>query len=115
MADASIYIDRRSLQDRRISKDHRYFKDSSLFVEDRNVEQIRQATPFSAVCDFLCLMAVAAFSLVVYIAIDFYNGVTSPVGHVILGGGMFIYFYIMIKRGLCRGLLGFKYFWQKSR
>ena len=113
MLDASISIDRRSMPDRRISN-RRTLKDSSLFVEDRKVEQTNQATPFSAACDLLCLMGVAAFSLFVYTAIGFLNGVTSPVGHVILGGGMFIYFLIMFKSGLCKGILGFRYFWQKS-
>ena len=115
MTDGSISIDRRSLPDRRFREDRRLLKDSSSFVENIGFEQIDQATPFAAVFDFLCLIAVAVFSLGAYIATGFYNGVTSSVGHVILGGGLFIYFFIMFRRGLGLGILGFRYFWQKSR
>ena len=115
MADVSISTDRRSLQDRRFLEDRRIFKKDSLFVENIEFEQISQGTPFAAVFDFLCLIAVAVFSLVVYIATGFYNDVTSHVGHAILGGGLFIYFLIMFRRGLGLGILGFRFFGKKNR
>jgi hypothetical protein len=88
MTDASIYIDRRSLPDRRFVKDRRTFAVSSLFFENRKVEPIRHTTRASLLFDFLCLMVIAALSLGLGIATGYYNGVISSVAHVTLGGSM---------------------------
>jgi hypothetical protein len=90
------------------------FEERRFVTEGNKVKQISKATPYSVAFDFLCLMAVAALSLGVYIATGFYYSVTSPVAHVILVGGLFIYFLIMLRRGLGRDIFGFSYFWQKK-
>ena len=114
MANNTISIERRALPERRFLGDRRVLKDNSLITEDNEVKRIRHATPLSVAFDFLCLIAVAAIALSVYIATGFYGSVTSPVAHAILGGGIFIYFLIMMRRGLNRDIFGFRALWQKK-
>ncbi len=93
--------------------DSHSLSDSTLYAEDRKIERISQATPVSVLFDFLCLIAVAAITLAVYIATGFYSGINSLAGHMTFGGVMFIYLLIMFRRGLGLEILGFRYFWQK--
>ena len=108
MSNDATFIERRIVLDRRSMDNQRVIRDNRRTAISKTDKQISHATTLSAVFDFLCLMAVAAISLVVYIATGFYSGVTSTVGHVIFGGALFIYFLIMFRRGLGLGILGFK-------
>jgi hypothetical protein len=114
MANNTISIERRFLPERRSLADRRSLVDSCLITERSIVKQIRKSTPFSVAFDFLSLIVVAAIALSVYIATGFYGSVTSPVAHVILGGGIFIYFLIMMRRGLNRDIFGFRALWQRG-
>lgn len=112
MAHASISIKHGLLPDRRFLKGR---KNSRILDEDRIVNQKGRITPLIAGGCFLCLMTVAAFTLVVYMATGLSTSVASPVGHVILAGVMFLYFLMMFSHGLTRKIQGFRYFWHDDR